>query len=290
MQGLTPPGRVILIGDSSSEREARSLGLVPHQRLAPPLGRVSMLRRPIKELAREATRVICWNDELAPLLRALSTPADLISTNPKLVTRRLSNRVAVRVFERADRDAWESRNHQADLESVLTPLIQNPPLPTSALTRTSLGIEPDDICIGVIADQPSDIDARAHGFLMGLLNVAGFQITSIIPEGANHLEAARRHHRALDSRFRMLVSSTATLSMLPLFDLLIHPCYDGSGASLLIEQLCENADVPVLRLRHSGRDGLSRAPGVASLIIEALDDIIAQRAPDPLRREVPEHV
>lgn len=289
-QGLTPPGRVILIGDSSSELQARSLGLTPHLRLAPPMGLVPMLARQVRALARDAARVICWNDELAPLLRGLNTPTDLISTNPGLINRRLSNRVAVRVFERGDRDTWESRNHQAELESVLTPLIHDPPAFSSDTSRESLGIDPGCVCIGVIADQPSDIDARSFGFLMGLLNVAGFQITSVIPAGAAYLEAARRHHHALDARFRMLVSSESTLSLLPLFDLLIHPCYDGSGASMLIERLCENADVPVLRLRHSGRDGLSRAPGVAAPIIEALDDIMAQRSPDPLRREVPVHV
>lgn len=249
-----------------------------------------MLARTVRTLARGSSRVICWNDELTPLLRGLNTPTDLISTHPSLATRRVSNRIAVRVFERSDRDAWETRNQQAELESVLNPLIQDPPVFSNSPIREQLGIDPSTICIGAIADQPSDIDARSFGFLMGLLNVAGFHITAVIPQGADHLEAARRHHHTLDARFRMLVSSNPTLSMLPLFDLLIHPCYNGSGSSMLIERLCENAETPVLRLRHSGRDGLSRAPGVAAPIIEALDEILAERSPDPLRREVHEHV
>jgi len=289
-QGLTPPGRVVLIGDSSSETQARALGLSPSMRFAPPLGRVSMLARTIRALSRSASRVICWSDELTPLLRGINAPIDLISTHPALAARRVSNRVGVRVFERCDRDAWESRNHQAELESVLNPLLQNPPAFPNAPLRSALGIESDQVCIGVIADQPSTIDARSVGFLMGLLNVAGFNVSVVIPQGAAHLDSARRHHHTLGSHFRMLISSNPMLSMLPVFDVLIHPSYDGSGSSMLIERLCENADVPVLRLRHSGREGLSRAPGVAAPIIEALDDIIAQRQPDPLRREVEVHV
>lgn len=288
-QGLTPPGRVLLIGDNDSADYASQLGLQYHERLAPPLGRVSMLTRSIRRAADGCTRVICWNDELAPLLRAVKAPADLISTRPSLMRQRVSSRVEVRVFERADRKLWEAKNNNAELESVLTPLIDRArPLPRT-ITRAELGIDPATICIGIIADRPSDIDARAMGFLMGLLHVAGFPITPIVPRNASHLTDARRHHHGLGNRFRFMVAQQPMLTMLPAFDLLLHPCFDGSGSSMLIERLCENLDTPVLRLRHSGRDGLSRAPGLAGPIIEALDDILAQRSPDPIRREVTAH-
>ncbi|CAN0562759.1 unnamed protein product, partial [Laminaria digitata] len=89
-QGLTPPGRIVLIGDPQSERHARSIGLKPIVRFAPPLGRVQMLARTVRSLSKTASRVICWNDELAPLLRGLHAPADLISTRPQLATHRVS--------------------------------------------------------------------------------------------------------------------------------------------------------------------------------------------------------
>ncbi|MEZ6165339.1 MAG: hypothetical protein R3B67_13000 [Phycisphaerales bacterium] len=289
-QGLTPPGRVLLIGDSDSAEYATSLGLRFHDRLAPPLGRVSMLSRSVRRAASGCARVICWNDELAPLLRSVKAPADLISTRPSLMRQRVSSRVEVRVFERADRKLWESKNNNAELESVLTPLIDRAsPFPTQ-WTRARLGIDPGTICIGIIADRPSDIDARSMGFLLGLLHVAGFPIAAIVPRNASHLTDARRHHHALGNRFRFLVAQQPMLTMLPVFDVLLHPCFDGSGSSMLIERLCENLDTTVLRLRHSGREGLSRAPGLAGPIIEALDDILANRSPDPVRREVPVHV
>ena len=289
-QGLTPPGRVLLIGDPQSEVVSRRLGLIPHQRLTPPMGRIRMLSREVQRISKQYQRVICWSDELAPLMRGLHADAELISTRPDLAQKRVSSRVDVRVFERSDRSIWESRNHQAELDTVLTPLIQNPPPLPSVINRSSLGLEPQDLCIGVIADQPSQIDARSFGFLMGLLHVAGFRLTAVIPSGASHLTSARRHHHGLGRPFRLLVSTQPMLTMLNLFDVLIHPCFDGSGSSHLIERLCENSDTPVLRLRHCGRSGLSRAPGVAGPIIEELDDIMARRAPDPIRQQREIHV
>ncbi len=286
-QGLTPPGQVVLVGDPQSERHAHSIGLKPSLRYAPPMGRVQMLARTIRSLSRNSSRIICWNDELAPLLRGLHAPADLISTRPELMTHRVSSKVDIRVFERPDRDVWESRNHSAELDTVLAPLISDPPPLPLRIDRATMGIAPDDICIGVIADRPSDIDARSIAFLIGLLNASGFPITCVMPEGASHIAAAKRHHRGLEEQFRLLFAREPMITMLPLFDILIHPCYDGSGSAMLIERLCENADTPVLRLRSSDRSGLSRAPAVAGPIIEALDEIFAHRK-DPALQQTTE--
>ena len=288
-QGLTPPGTVLLIGDPTSERAARAIGLRPDQRIAPPLGRVSMISRLIRHHSRQCSRIVCWNDELAPLLRGLGCPADLISTRPGLAECRVSGKVDVRVFERSDRDAWESRNHQAELDSVLAPIVRDPPPLPQGPNRASLDIDPEHLRIGIVADRPRDIDARSMGFLMGLLHVSGFPLAAVMPADSSHLLSARRHHHGLGSRYRLLIAQEPIIAMLPLFDVLIHPCFDGSGGAHLIERLCENAETPVLRLRHSGRVGLSGAPGVAGPVVEALDDILARRSPDPLRHEVEIH-
>ncbi len=272
-EGLTPPGRVLLIGDSRSERTARRLGLVPHLRLAPPLGRPEMLSRTVRALTGDAARVICWSDELAVLLARLSPEADLISTRPALAPLKVRKRVRVRVFERADRDAWDARNHGAELDTVLAPILDDLRSVQQALTRDDLGIDPGSVCIGTIADRPGDIDAREFCFLLGLLNASGYTLTGVVPRAAAHLMAARRHHRGLGQRFHLLVADEPITTMLPVFDLLLHPRFDGSGSSMLLERMCENADTPVLRLRQSGREGLSRAPGIAGPIIEFLDDM-----------------
>jgi len=279
--GHTPPGRVILIGDSSCESQAKLLGLDWDLRLAPPIGEPRLLRRKIKKLTKDASRVICWNDELAELLPGIQANLNLMSTLPSQAPAYVSKRVDILAFEPGDRDHWIDRGNSVTLDTLLPPLLDNIADSSRSISRSTMGIEPKTMCIGALADRPSDVDARELAFLLGLLNASGYNLTGIVPETASHLAAARRHHRGLGSRFHLLVASDPITTLLPAFDALIHPCFDGSGSSMLIERMCENADVPVLRLNQTTRAGLSRAPGVAGPIIEQLDEMIAN-SPDPL--------
>ncbi len=272
--GLTPPGHVVLVGDSSSEHQARLLGLDWDQRLCPPLGKVKLLRRRIKQITQNATRVICWNDELVCLLNHLSIESDLISTSPASAPPHISKRINIRAFEQTDCDYWIERGYQCTLDTLLPPLLDNIADSNRPVDRSSIGVTSNTICIGVVADRPSDVDARELAFLFGLLNAAGYSISGIVPDTAGHLDAARRHHRGLGSRFQFLVSGDPISTLLPAFDALLHPCFDGSGSSILIERMCENADVPVLRLKESQHAGLSRAPAMAGPIIEYFDELI----------------
>jgi len=273
-QRLTPPGRVILIGDTSCESQARMLGLNWHTRLTPPLGKPELLRRRVKQLTKGATRVICWNDELAPILTGIRADIDLISTSPANAPDHISKRITIRAFEQGDCDFWIDRGNIASVDRVLPPILDHLADSNRSISLTSIGVHPDAICIGVLSDRPSDVDARELAFLLGLLNASGYTLTGIVPTTANNLAAARRHHRGLGSPFQFLVAADPITSILPIFDALIHPCFDGSGSSMLIERMCENADVPVLRLKESAREGLSRSPAVAGPIIEFLDEII----------------
>jgi hypothetical protein len=281
-QALTPPGHVILIGDSSCESQARLLGLDWHTRIAPPLGNPEFSRRGVRKLTKHASRVICWNDELAVLLKGIPAELDLISTSPTSAPAYVSKRVSIRAFEQSDCDFWTSRANTSSLDTLLPQSLDNLADTNRPITRASLGIDDNAMCIGVLADRPSDIDARELAFLLGLLNASGYTLTGIVPNTSNHLAAAHRHHRALGSQFQLLVATDPITALLPIFDTLIHPCFDGSGSSMLIERMCENADVPVLRLKHSGQAGLSRAPGVAGPIIEHLDELIqSNKQPQP---------
>ena len=274
---LTPPGKTLLISDSAGRHSAKTIGLQADITLNPPLGRIALLSRSFRAIALRFERIVCWNDELAPLLRHIDRPCELISTRPQLGPNRVSKRVEIRVFEREDRDVWEARNHPAELDTVLAPLVDHTNQPEQSIDRDLLDIDEQTLCIGAIADKSGDVDARAFCFLLGLLSASGYKLCGIVPAGASHLPAARRHHRGLDEPFKLMISDRPITSILPLFDALIHPCFDGTGSSMLLERLCENAEVPVLRLKDAARDGLSRAPGVAGPIIDALDEINAQK-------------
>ena len=273
-QQHTPPGLVILIGDQSCEAQARRLGLKWHQRIAPPLSNPKLIHRHIKHLTKNASRVICWNDELGLLLSGIPAELDLISTLPKSASGYISRRVAVRVFEQDDKQVWLDRGQEATIDRLLPKVLDNLSESITPINRDHLNIQPNTMCVGVLADRPSDVDARELAFLLGLLNASGYSLTGVVPNTASHLAAARRHHRGLGSKFQFLITTDPITTLLPIFDVLIHPCFDGSGSSMLIERMCENADVPVLRLKQSARAGLSRAPGVAGPIIEQLDEMI----------------
>lgn len=274
--GLTPPGQIVLVGDSTCESQAQLLGLQYTSRLTPPLGNPKLLRRRFRQLTRHAKRIVCWNDELASMLRGITADRDLISTLPTHAPSHISKNISIRVFEQQDREYWESREHIAEVDTLLPGVLDDIADDLQPIERATLGMNPDAICIGVLSDRPSDVDARELAFLMGLLNAAGYPLTGIVPNTASHIAAARRHHRGLGGKFQFLVIADPITARLPIFDAMIHPCFDGSGSSMLIERMCENADVPVLRLKQSAREGLSRAPAVAGPIIEHLDALVAE--------------
>ena len=242
------------------------------------MGKTILARRQLKQHIANAKRVICWNDELIPLLKGVPAELDLISTLPTQAPKYVSKRVNIRTFEQSDFEQWTARGlhptNDALLPKVLDNLCDDQAQQSREQIRSALGIDDSTMCLGVLADRPSDIDARELAFLLGLLDASGYSLTGIVPNTATHLAAARRHHRGLGSPFQLLIATEPITSMLPAFDTLIHPCFDGSGSSMLIERMCENADVPVLRLKQSNRAGLSRAPGVAGPIVEHLDEML----------------
>lgn len=284
---LTPPGKVILIGDHSSQSQSNKLGLKPDARITPTMGNIWLTRRPLRLAIGRAHRVICWNDELIELLKGIAAEIDLISTLPSTAPDTISKRINIRTFEPHDMDIWTQRGLHPQRETILANVLDSVYDHYTSSDRQSfrdaLGINSSTMCLGVIADNPHKIDARELAFLLGLLDASGYSLTGIVPSTASHLAAARRHHRGLGSPFSLLIASDPITSFLPAFDALIHPCFDSSGSSLLLERMCENADVPVLRLKQSTREGLSRAPGVAGPIIEQLDEMmnINQAKPEP---------
>lgn len=283
--GLAPQGRVILIGDSSCQLQGTKLGLSWDTHLAPLLAKPLLLRRQIKALTQNASRVICWNDELAALLNTIQCPTELISTNPASAPTHLSKRIAIRTFTQRDADIWIDRGHSVVIETQMQMQASDESSQSHlrADLREMLNIQHDSICLGLVSDRPSDVDAREFGFLLGLLNASGYSLTGIVPSAASHLAAARRHHRGLGSRFQFLIATDPMTTILPVFDALIHPTSDASGSSLLLQSICDKAQVPLLTLRPSTREGLSRAPGIAAPIIEFIDQLIASRDAIPSR-------
>ncbi len=266
---MIPDGQIILIGGRTCDDQARKLGLENTIRFAPPLGQPNLIRRQIKLSTKSSQQIYCWNDELVSIIRGLPIERHLISTAPHLIPRgSISKQIKVRVLNDQDHIAWKNRGIECSVDRTLPLAIDR-----MNIEHLNENQNKNSLCIGVISDRPSDTDARELAFLMGLLNAAGHSLTGVVPSTSAHLPAAHRHHRGLQAKFKFVTISDPMCSWLHQFDLCIHPNYDGSGSSMLIERICKRAGVPVLRLKQSMREGLSRAPGVAGPIIEQLDQI-----------------
>ncbi|MBO6513434.1 MAG: hypothetical protein JJ974_05665 [Phycisphaerales bacterium] len=276
--------RIFTIGDSSSARSAQLLGLHPNAHLTPVLGLPNSLKRillsRLTSLQSPPTRIVCWSDELIDLATHAATqleiPAELVSTKPNTITKPPQNIDTIRVVLSEDHDTWTTlrRTCQSDhtLESLIT---QPPPSPESrAEARAACAIDDDTIVIAATADAPHEVDAREFAFLLGLLSVSGYSTLGLIPSTAANLDQALRHHRGLNSPFRILTTTDPITTNLPLLDAYIHPNDTPSGSSHLLDHLLQSASIPILNLRHSGKAGFSRAQGTAGQLLDEMDQIV----------------
>ena len=282
---LTPPppnARIITIGDSTTRRSAQALGVHISNHNAPLLGKPNTLKRRIINDLKTAqpSRIICWSDELLNLSSAVASamdvPLELISTKPTLLSKPPQNIDTIRVFENQDHDRWQDLRHTCQTDQFLAQHIdpQQPEHSDRSQARIKLGIEDDTIVIAAVADNPSHVDAREFAFLLGLLAVSGYSTLGIIPNTAQNLNQALRHHRGLDQPFRIMTTSQTLPQILPLLDAYIHPTDEISGSTQLLDRYLERAGIHKLNLRHAGKAGFSRAQGTAGQLLDEMDDII----------------
>lgn len=229
----------------------------------------------IHERIPSGAHIICWNDELAPMIADAGRSAELISTLPVAAPKLPKARTMIRVLDPVDRDAWADQGRDAILDRDLPNLVDGfESNAQRADLREQMNICDDTILVGVLSDSPCQTDAREFSFLLGLLAAAGFRVAGLLPESAKHLNIARRHHRALRTPFRLLFTQDPILSFLPALDLMLQVDRSHSGSTHLLGRLCDNADVPVMQVDHAGRRGLSSDPGAPAKILEQFDQIV----------------
>lgn len=285
---LTPSSQdqnqIFTIGDSSTQHAAAALGLTPTAHFSPLLARPRSAKtnilKHIQSTHTTPSRIICWSDELIALASAVAShfdiPAELISTKPALITKPPNNIDTIVAFDPQDHDRWQELRHTCKTDQSLAAAIdqKTPTHQDRAAARSALNIDDQTIVIAAIADAPNQVDAREFAFLLGLLAVSGYTLLGVIPKTAKNLNQALRHHRGLDQPFRILTTTDPLPQLLPLLDAYIHPTDDHSGSTLLINRLLQNAGIPLLNLRHSGKAGFSRAQGAAGQLLDEMDQIV----------------
>ncbi|MGJ8635767.1 MAG: hypothetical protein ACSHX5_02850 [Phycisphaerales bacterium] len=284
-----PDSQVFTIGDSSSKASAIKLGLQNTTHLTPILASPNSLKRQLitrishcAALSQSTpSRIVCWSDELIHLASHAAShfeiPTELISTKPSVITKPPQNIDTIRVTIPQDHDTWSTLRRTCQTDQTLESLVTYSPVsPESrAAARAANAIDDDTIVIAATADAPNEVDAREFAFLLGLLSVSGYNTLGLIPNTAANLNQALRHHRGLNSPFRILTTSDPITTNLPLLDAYIHPNDTPSGSSHLLDHLLQSANIPILNLRHSGKAGFSRAQGTAGRLLDEMDQIVS---------------
>lgn len=277
--GLCNPGPVIVVGASGAEETASSLGLTPAARVCLPLGVPRLGRRALARLLRGVERVICWSDELTPLVRGMADEVRLVSTDPDACPATPRQLAQITTLTEHDAQRWRLRGGTPETHDDWIEQIREHPsdTPPSGL-RAAHSISDSTLVVTTFADRPAATDARSLAFLLSVLHTTGYAVCGVVPSVAHNTHAARRHIRGLVSRYPLLVTERPIHTLLDGIDVVILPKEDDSAASLILEAFAGANGCRVIRLSPKGRAGLKSTPGAVAPILETLDALLAARA------------
>lgn len=269
--------RVVVVGPTGAADTARACGLEPTETITAPLGNPRMARPGLARRCRGAERIICWSDELAPLVRRMADDVRLVSTNPALCPLPPRHFARITTLTEHDTLAWRSRGASpVHAESWIREL-RDTPLGGVCSLRDQLVIDPGSLVLAELSDRPTRTDARGMAFLLSVLHTTGFPVCGIVPAVASNAHAARRHIRGLASKYRFFLTDLAIPSILSGVDLVVIAEQADTGSSQILEAYARARGCAVTRLSHRGRAGLQSTPGVAVPVLDMLEQILTAR-------------
>lgn len=271
--GTTPNAPVIVVGTDRAADHARACGLTVTATVTPPLGNPRMARGAFRRIAGVAERIVCWSDELAPLAVHNAGEIELMSTRPDLCTRPHRRFTRIACYRDRDHALWSQRG--ASPVQIELPSIPAADAEAKALARERLGIDRPTIVLGALCDDVASANARGTAFLGTVLQETGYDITVVLPESADNLPSARRHHRARGRRFRMILTDRSPVEWLPALDFVATPHCTGTGADVCAAQLAMAAGAEIVRLGTGGKATLASAKHDAGTLLARLDAVAA---------------
>lgn len=277
-EGHCPAGPVLLVGPDGAARAAAACGLEHTASLTLPLGEPLLGRRALRRRARGLNRLICWSDELAPLVRRAAHEVHLVSTDPARCPAPARHFARITTLTDHDAAAWRVRGAAPVRADAWIDEIRHAPpaLPRTDLRRR-LAIPDDQILIAALRDRPADTDARALAFLLSVLHTTGYPVCAVTPTVAANIAVARRHLVALVRRYRLLLTEHPLPALLHEIDLAVVPEGPPTGASMILQAAAEARGCRVIRLTDRGKAGLRSAPGAAAPLLDVLESIIQER-------------
>jgi len=209
----TDDHRVLLIGDTSAQNQPRLAGLRVDRMLHPPFGIAALAWSAIRsERAMQPEQVELWTPGLEAIARSALGPWP--GAWPNAWRGRASERPRFVVPEPLD-----TITRVGTQPSVAA---QGPghgtPQPLRRDLRDTLGATDHDTVVALLADPPSDGDARHFAFVLGLVEVGVGPVVALMSAGSTQLLRGRRLHRLAVRRSALHVVAGSVLPHLDAAD------------------------------------------------------------------------
>jgi hypothetical protein len=277
-EGRRPPGPVLLVGPEGCGRTAAGCGLHHDATITLPLGQPRLGRPALLARTRRLQRLVCWSDELAPLVHRAADEVHLVSTDPDRCPGLARHFARITTLTEHDAALWRQRGAAPVRANAWVEAIRRTPVdPGPGVDRLRDRLGPEEILITALEDRPSRTDARGLAFLLSVLSTNGYPICGLVPSIAGNVHAARRHIAGLIRGYRLLVTEEPLPALLGAVDMVVMPEEPQTGASVILQAAAEARGCRVIRLSHRGKAGLKSTPGTAAPVLENLDAILAER-------------
>jgi len=206
--------RVLAIGPAWVQARAHELGLNIHERVAAgvsALSRARALRAALRATGSRPDALQAWSVSAGATADRAGFGSRLVicGSTPRDPARWLAG-PTVAAWPWQPHDAWR-RAGAVDIRELPTPELRPPWIGRGqggaddyTAVREALGIAPDDEAVALVADPPSDGNARRFVYLLGLLHVGGRRIIGLVPEGCSSLDRAARYTRAHGKRWGLI--------------------------------------------------------------------------------------
>jgi len=278
--GAVPNAPVIVVGQVGAEAHAAACGLTVQARITPPLGQPRLGRPTLARIAGGVDRIICWSDELAPMVVGIGEDVELVSTLPDRCRVSIRRLTKVACYTDHDTAIWTTRGitpHRLDLPACDP---QTDGL-SRAAARARLGVDDRTLVFAALGDEPARTNARGLTFMLTVLDATRFPVCGIAPQTARNVIAARRHHRATGAPYRLLLTKRTPSDWLAGVDFAILPPRDDSGCDALLQRYAESFGCETVRLSHSGKASMGPSQGTGSeheSLLDRLDQAMVERA------------
>lgn len=277
-EGSCPPGPVLVVGPEGCDRTAAACGLPCDDVLTLPLGLPHLGRPGMMARTRGLQRLICWSDELAPLVRRAADEIHLVSTDPELCPGLARHFARITTLTDHDAAAWRERGAAPVRANAWVEAIRSTPVaPAPAVAALRARAGKSEVLITALQDHPARTDARGLVFLLSVLSTNGYPVCGLAPSIAGNIASARRHISGLVRGYRLLVTEEPLPGLLGAVDMAVMPEEPQTGASVILQAAAEARGCRVIRLSHRGKAGLKSTPGTAAPVLENLDAIQAER-------------